>query len=82
MMTTDQQRLVNYLQTAIDALLLVIDLEQKITHNAHPNWTYSQILNDLRCQLDGETALLRLYHEVQRLQDKLDDIDYQNSMNA
>jgi hypothetical protein len=39
--------------------LLVIDLEQKITHNAHPNWTYSQILNDLRCQLDGETALLR-----------------------
>jgi hypothetical protein len=39
--------------------LLVIDLEQKITHNAHPNWTYSQILNDLRCQLDGEWALLR-----------------------
>jgi hypothetical protein len=59
MMITDQQRLVNYLQTAIDSLLLVIDLEQKITHNAHPNWTYSQILNDLRCQLDGETALLR-----------------------
>jgi hypothetical protein len=57
--TTDQQRLVNYLQTAIDSLLLVIDLEQKITHNAHPNWTYSQILNDLRCQLDGEAALLR-----------------------
>ena len=59
MMITDQQRLVNYLQAAIDALLLVIDLEQKITHNAHPNWTYSQILNDLRCQLDGEIALLR-----------------------
>jgi hypothetical protein len=59
MMITDQQRLVNYLQAAIDALLLVIDLEQKITHNAHPNWTYSQILNDLRCQLDAETALLR-----------------------
>jgi hypothetical protein len=39
--------------------LLVIDLEQKITHNAHPNWTYSQILNDLRCQLDAETDLLR-----------------------
>jgi hypothetical protein len=58
-MITDQQRLVNYLQAAIDALLLVIDLEQKITHNAHPNWTYSQILNDLRCQLDAETDLLR-----------------------
>ena len=26
--------------------------------------------------------LRRLYHEVQRLEDKLDDIDYQNSMNA
>ena len=59
MMITDQQRLVNYLQAAIDALLLVIDLEQKITHNAHPNWTYSQLLNDLRCQLDGEWYLLR-----------------------
>ena len=59
MMITDQQRLVNYLQASIDGLLLVIDLEQKITHNAHPNWTYSQILNDLRCQLSGETALLR-----------------------
>jgi hypothetical protein len=58
-MITDQQRLVNYLQAAIDALLLVIDLEQKITHNAHPNCTYSQILNDLRCQLDAETDLLR-----------------------
>jgi len=58
-MIADQQRLMYYLQASIDALLLVIDLEQKITHNAHPNWTYSQILNDLRCQLDGETALLR-----------------------
>jgi len=58
-MITDQQRLVNSLQTAIDAMLLVIDLEQKITHNAHPNWTYNLILNDLRFKLDGEWALLR-----------------------
>jgi len=58
-MITDQQRLVNYLQAAIDALMLVIDLEQKITHNAHPNWNYSQILNDMRSKLDGEWALLR-----------------------
>jgi hypothetical protein len=58
-MITDQQRLVNYLQAAIDAMLQVIDLEQKITHNAHPNWTYRLILNDMRFKLDGETALLR-----------------------
>ena len=58
-MITDQQRLVNYLQAAIDALLLVIDLEQKITHLAHPNPAYTLILNDLRCKLDGEWALLR-----------------------
>ena len=58
-MITDQQRLVNSLQTAIDAMLLVIDLEQKMTHNAHPNWTYSQILNDMRSMLDSEKALLR-----------------------
>ena len=58
-MITDQQRLVNYLQAAIDALLLVIDLEQHITHLAHPNPAYTKILNDMRCQLDGETALLR-----------------------
>ncbi len=58
-MITDQQALVNYLQTAIDAMLLVIDLEQKITHNAHSNWTYNLILNDMRFKLDGETALLR-----------------------
>jgi len=58
-MIADQQRLMYYLQASIDSLLLVIDLEQKITHNAHPNWTYSQILNDMRSMLDGETALLR-----------------------
>ena len=58
-MIADQQRLTYYLQASIDNLLLVIDIEQKITHNAHPNWTYSQILNDMRCQLDAETALLR-----------------------
>ena len=58
-MITDQQRLVNYLQAAIDALLLVIDLEQKITHNAHPNPSYTKILNDMRSKLDAETALLR-----------------------
>jgi len=58
-MITDQQRLVNYLQAAIDALLLVIDLEQKITHLAHPNATYTKILNDMRSMLDAETALLR-----------------------
>ena len=58
-MIADQQRLMYYLQASIDALLLVIDLEQKITHNAHPNWTYSQILNDMRSMLDAEKALLR-----------------------
>jgi len=58
-MIADQQRLMYYLQAAIDDLLLVIDLEQKITHNAHPNPSYTKILNDMRCQLDGETALLR-----------------------
>ena len=65
-MIADQQRLMYYLQASIDALLLVIDLEQKITHNAHPNWTYSQILNDLRCQLDGEWALLRRQEVLRR----------------
>ena len=58
-MIADQQRLTYYLQAAIDDLLLVIDLEQKMTHNAHPNWTYSQILNDMRSMLDAEKALLR-----------------------
>ena len=58
-MITDQQRLVNSLQAAIDAMLLVIDLEQKITHAAHPNPSYTKILNDMRCKLDGEWALLR-----------------------
>lgn len=58
-MLADQQRLTYYLQAAIDALLLVIALEQKMTHNAHPNWTYSQILNDMRSMLDAEKALLR-----------------------
>ena len=57
-MITDQHQLVNALQAAIDAMLQVIDLEQKITHNAHPNWTYSQILNDMRCELDAEWARL------------------------
>jgi hypothetical protein len=32
--------------------------------------------------VEASAELRRLYHEVQRLQDKLDDIDYQNSMNA
>jgi hypothetical protein len=32
--------------------------------------------------ISPSAELRRLYHEVQRLQDKLDDIDYQNSMNA
>jgi hypothetical protein len=32
--------------------------------------------------ISASAELRRLYHEVQRLQDKLDDIDYQNSMNA
>ena len=58
-MIADQQRLTYYLQAAIDDLVLVIDLEQKMTHNAHPNWTYSQILNDMRSMLDAEKALLR-----------------------
>jgi len=58
-MIADQQRLMYYLQAAINDLLLVIDLEQKITHNAHPNATYTKILNDMQCQLDAETALLR-----------------------
>ena len=58
-MIADQQRLTYYLKAAIDALLLVIDLEQKMTHNVHPNWTYSQILNDMRSMLDAEKALLR-----------------------
>ena len=58
-MIADQQRLTYYLQAAIDALLLVIDLEQKMTHNPNPNWTYSQILNDMRSMLDAEKALLR-----------------------
>ena len=58
-MIADQQRLTYYLQAAIDDLLLVIDLEQKMTHNAHPNWTYSQSLNDMRSMLDAEKALLR-----------------------
>lgn len=58
-MIADQQRLTYYLQAAIDDLLLVIDLEKKMTHNAHPNWTYSQILNDMRSMLDAEKALLR-----------------------
>jgi hypothetical protein len=58
-MIADQQRLMYYLQAAINDLLLVIDLEQKITHNAHPNPSYTKILNDMRCQLDAETALLR-----------------------
>ena len=58
-MITDQERLVTYLQAAIGYLSLVIDLEQKITHNPHPNWTYSQILNDMQSMLDAEKALLR-----------------------
>ena len=58
-MITDQQRLVNSLQAAIDAILLVIDLEQHITHLAHPNPSYTKILNDMRSKLDGEWALLR-----------------------
>ena len=58
-MIADQQRLMYYLQASIDSLSLVIDLEQKMTHNPHPNWTYSQILNDMRSMLDAEAALLR-----------------------
>jgi len=58
-MISNQKHLVNYLQASIDAMLLVIDMEQHETHNAHPNWTYSQILNDMRSMLDAETALLR-----------------------
>ena len=58
-MITEQWLLVNSLQAAIDAMLLVIDLEQKITHAAHPNPFYKNILNDMRCKLDGEWALLR-----------------------
>ena len=58
-MISNQKHLVNYLQAAIDAMLLVIDLEQHETHMAHPNPSYTKILNDMRCKLDGETALLR-----------------------
>ena len=58
-MITDQQRLVDSLQAAIDALLLVIDLEQKITGAAQQHPFYKNILDDMRCKLDGEWALLR-----------------------
>ena len=58
-MIADQQRLTYYLQAAIDDLLLVIDLEQKITHAAQQHPFYKNILDDMRCKLDGETALLR-----------------------
>ena len=67
-MITDQHQLVNALQAAIDAMLQVIDLEQKITHNAHPNWTYSQILNDMRCELDVEWTRLHVNDIIQTLQ--------------
>ena len=58
-MITDRQRLVNSLQAAIDAMLLVIDLELKITGAAQQHPFYKNILDDMRCTLDGETALLR-----------------------
>ena len=58
-MISNQKHLVNYLQASIDAMLLVIDLEQYETHMAHPNSTYTKILNDMRFMLDAETALLR-----------------------
>ncbi len=58
-MITNQKHLVNYLQASIDAMLLVIDMEQHETHLAHPNATYTKILNDMRSMLDAETALLR-----------------------
>jgi hypothetical protein len=58
-MITDRQRLVNSLQAAIDAMLLVIDLELKITGAAQQHPFYKNILDDMRCKLDGETALLR-----------------------
>ena len=54
-----QNSLVAKLKAAIAAVEEVIALEQKMTHNAHPNWTYSQILNDMRSMLDAEKALLR-----------------------
>ena len=58
-MITSQKHLVNSLQASIDAMLLVIDMEQVITHLAHPNATYTKILNDMRSMLDAEKALLR-----------------------
>ena len=54
-----QNSLVAKLKAAIAAVEEVIALEQKMTHNANPNWTYSQILNDMRSMLDAEKALLR-----------------------
>jgi hypothetical protein len=54
-----QHSLVTKLKEAIASVEEVIALEQKMTHNAHPNWTYSQILNDMRSMLDAEKALLR-----------------------
>ena len=58
-MISNQKHLVNYLQASIDALLLVIDLEQKITGAAQQHPFYKNILDDMRCKLDGEWALLR-----------------------
>jgi len=66
MITNQQQLVVNSLQASIDAMLLVIDMEQKITHLAHPNATYTKILNDMRSMLDAEKALLRRQEVLER----------------